>query len=395
MKGTRINNLEEYLKDLISEKGKISSKDFITACLYGDNGYYTYTRNLRNAYFKDFATAPLSHPLFGYLISIFLDKLISSFKQTDEITIFEFGAGNGTLAYDITNGLEAIRQKNYKYVAIDITESNSIFPVINDLKNLDKSNGIILSNELFDALPHHLFYVKDGNVFEKYVEINNNKFSEILDEPSDDCIEKRLSDITYNLDNIQGEIMCKKHQMVNKFISVLDKGYILSIDYGMKEKDLFYNGKKNSFMSVINNHNFEDEYFHQPGLSDITFQVDMEDLNKEFEKIGFSNLFISSQRQFLYNLGLGESLVHLSNLGLNREEIIKNRYAINQLIKPNGMGNYFVRLDSNFDSSISLNEGEINQDFIKMIPLLDEFPQRFELPSIYKQNIIVGEELDK
>ena len=263
------------------------------------------------------------------------------------------------------------------------------------MKNLDKSNGIILSNELFDALPHHLFYVKDGNVFEKYVEINNNKFSEILDKPSDDCIEKRLSDIGYNLDNIQGEIMCKKHQMVNKFISVLDKGYILSIDYGMKEKDLFYNGKKNSFMSVINNHNFEDEYFHQPGLSDITFQVDMEDLNKEFEKIGFSNLFISSQRQFLYNLGLGESLVHLSNLGLNREEIIKNRYAINQLIKPNGMGNYFVRLDSNFDSSISLNEGEINQDFIKMIPLLDEFPQRFELPSIYKQNIIVGEELDK
>ena len=299
------------------------------------------------------------------------------------------------MAYDITNGLKAIGQKNYKYVAIDINESNSIFPVINNLNHLNKSNGIILSNELFDALPHHLFCIKNGNIFEKYVELDNNKFSETLDTPSDTCIENRLSEISYNLDNTQGEIMCNKHRIVNKFKSVLDQGYILSIDYGMKEKDLFYNGKKNSFMSVINNHNFEDEYFHQPGLSDITFQVDMEDLNNEFENIGFSNIFISSQRQFLYDLGLGESLVHLSNLGINREEIIKNRYAINQLIKPNGMGNYFVRLDSNFDSSISLNEEEVNQRFIKKIPLLAEFPQRFELPGIYKQNIIIGEELDK
>ena len=59
------------------------------------------------------------------------------------------------------------------------------------------------------------------------------------------------------------------------------------------------------------------------------------------------------------------------------------------------MGNYFVRLDSNFDSSISLNEEEVNQRFIKKIPLLAEFPQRLELPGIYKQNIIIEEELDK
>ena len=172
-KGLASINSEDYLRTLISRQGKISCKDFIEVCLYGKNGYYTHTRNEKNAYFKDYATSPLTHPLFGYLISIFLDKLIQSFNTKNEVKIFEFGAGNGTLAYDITNGLKAIGQRNYKYIAIDRSESKSIFPVIKEVDNYPKSESIIISNELFDAIPHHLFSVQNGEIFEKYVEIKN------------------------------------------------------------------------------------------------------------------------------------------------------------------------------------------------------------------------------
>jgi len=202
-----------------------------------------------------------------------------------------------------------------------------------------------------------------------------------------------LQKISTKLIDVEGEILCKEYNIANKFHSLLKTGYILTIDYGMREKDLFYNGKKKTFMNVINNHNFFDDYFYNPGLSDITFQVDMEDLNEEFKDINFSNEFISSQRQFLYQLGLGESLVSLSKLNLKSDETIKNRYAINQLIKPNGMGNYFVRLDSNFSNSISFDEIEINRNFIENFPLLEQFPQRFELPGMYKQNIMINEDL--
>jgi len=90
-----------------------------------------------------------------------------------------------------------------------------------------------------------------------------------------------------------------------------------------------------------------------------------------------------------------EKIKKKENLNLNLEEMTKNRYAINQLIKPNGMGNYFVRLDSNFPNSISFDEIEINKDHLKMFPILEPFPQRFELPGVYKQNMIVGRELNK
>ncbi len=336
----------------------------------------------------------MTHPLFGYLIAIFLDKLIQSFNSKKEITIFEFGAGNGTLAYDITNGLKKIGQKNYKYVAIDLSESKTIFPVIKKIDDLSKSNGIIITNELFDAIPHHLFSMQNGEIFEKYVEIKNGKFIETLDSPSDQCIKKRIEKVSTNLVDIEGEVLCKEYNIANTFNSLLKKGYILTIDYGMREKDLFYNGKTKAFMNVINNHNFYDDYFYQPGLSDITFQVDMEDLSQEFKNMKFNNEFISSQRQFLYQLGLGESLVSLSSLNIKSEDVIKNRYAINQLIKPNGMGNYFVRLDSNFSNSISFDEIEINRNFIEKFPLLEQFPQRFELPGMYKQNIIINKDLN-
>ena len=120
----------------------------------------------------------------------------------------------------------------------------------------------------------------------------------------------------------------------------------------------------------------------------------MKDISDDFNEIGLINKFIMSQRQFLYNLGLGECLVALSKSQMGSEKINKNRYAINQLIKPNGMGNYFVRLDATDNCNFSLEQLQIDNKLYDNIPLIEEFPQRFELPGIYKQNIIVQEEFN-
>ncbi len=322
-----------------------------------------------------------------------MDHLIKSFNTDEKITIYEFGAGNGTLAFDITKALSFFDQKNYTYKAIDRNESNYIYKVEN-YKNFNKSKSIILSNELFDAIPHHLVSIIDGKIYEKYVELKNDKFNEVLDLASCNCIEKRLKKINEKITNADVEIMCKDYQVKEQFQSIISEGYVLTIDYGMNEKDLFYSGKKKSFMSVINNHNFYNNYFFSPGKSDITFQVDMKDISDDFNEIGLLNKFIMSQRQFLYNLGLGECLVALSKSEMAPEKINKNRYAINQLIKPNGMGNYFVRLDATDNCNFSLEQLEIDNKLYNNFPLIEEFPQRFELPGIYKQNIIIQEEFN-
>ena len=117
---------DNFIKEKILEKGRISSKDFIDLCLYGEEGYYTYSRKNKNVYFKDYATSPLTHPVFGYLLSNLIYNLIGSFHSEENINIIELGAGNGTLAYDIKKSLNTLGCKNFSYEPIDKLSSNSV-----------------------------------------------------------------------------------------------------------------------------------------------------------------------------------------------------------------------------------------------------------------------------
>ena len=200
--------------------------------------------------------SPLTHPVFGYLLSNLIYNLIGSFHSEENINIIELGAGNGTLAYDIKKSLNTLGCKNFSYEPIDKLSSNSVEKIYtHNEKKIEKANGIIISNELFDALPHHLYEIKNNEVYEKYVIYKNNKYEEILDKPSDSCISKRIKKIDKSFDNVVGEVYCSENTIFDSFIDYLNKGYILTIDYGLNEKDLFYNGKKNSNVSVINDHN--------------------------------------------------------------------------------------------------------------------------------------------
>ena len=241
-------------------------------------------------------------------------------------------------------------------------------------------------------MPHHLFVIKKNKLYEKYVELKGDQFIEVLDEPSDNCIQNRISLIEKNIDNSTGEIYCEANSIFDLFKSNINKGYILTIDYGMNEKNLFFQGKKYNNFSVINDHNFYKDYFYKPGLSDITFQVDIKNLFRNYELLNFSNKFLTTQREFLFELGISEILKKLSSSKKSFEEININRFAINQLIKPNGMGNYFVSLHSNFNNSFSLNNLNIEKKCFDEIPYIKEFPQRFQLPGIYKKNNIIKED---
>jgi len=337
----------------------------------------------------------LTHPVFGYLLSNLISNLIDTFDNKEIIKISEFGAGNGTLAYDIKKSLASFGYKNFSYEAFDRSITDSVEKVERfDPKKIKKANRIIISNELFDALPHHIFEIKNKKIFEKYVEFKNNKLIEVLDEPSSNCscIINRINRLSKPIDNCVGEVFCSKNSIFQSFKSSCDRAYIISIDYGLNEKDLFYKGKKKSNLSVIHNHSFYDNYFYKPGYSDITFQVDINELLNNFENINFKINYLGNQREFLFNLGIGEILGKLSSLSTANEEINYNRYAINQLIKPNGMGNYFVTIHSNFNSNFNFLDIKYNNKFLEKIPLIEEYPQRFELPGVYKKNTIIKED---
>ena len=362
--------------------------------MYGEDGYYTSKRLDENIHFRDYKTSPLTHPVFGFLISIFLSYLINNLNNSKTVQITEFGAGNGTLGFDIIEHLDNFTNTKFKYNAIDRVESdNSLIKTTLANKLEDNVEGIIISNELFDAIPNHLFKISENKVLEKYVELKGDNFIEILDEPSDKCIENKLLKINNLPNNFTGEIRCKDNEIFKQINSHIEKGFILTIDYGMSEKQYFNISNKNGLLSVINNHSSDNNYLRNLGNSDISFQVDLEDLDSDLNKINFNKIFLMSQREFLIELGILDILKNISRKNLEYDKIIKNKYSINQLISPNGLGNYFVSLHSNFNCDVDLGKIKIKDN--TTIPLLNKFPERFDLPGIYQKEIIFKDNLGK
>ena len=182
--------------------------------MYGEDGYYTSKRLDEAIHFRDYQTSPLTHPVFGFLISIFLSHLINNLKSSKIVQITEFGAGNGTLGFDIIEHLDKLTDTNFKYNAIDRVKSeNSLIKTTSANKLDDNAEGIIISNELFDAIPNHLFKISENKILEKYVELEGDNFIETFDDPSDKCIENKLLKIKNLPNNFTGEIRCKDNEI--------------------------------------------------------------------------------------------------------------------------------------------------------------------------------------
>jgi len=233
----------------------------------------------------DFFTSPELDEAFGKSIAYFLKDYLDTF---DKPKILELGAGNGIMAKDILDVLDIpyiIYETSQRLTNIqkqNLKCKNVIW--IDDLDMLEPFEGIVLSNEFFDALG--IAPIKDKK--ELYIEPPK----EIWQEPHEDT--KMLIDIL-NLDNAYYELPIDSFYIYQKISKLLKKGYILSIDYGYKTSPYknTIRGYKNS--KIVQNI-YSDEIF------DITYMVDFSMLEKIGEYFGFKNVFLKKQREFLMEI---------------------------------------------------------------------------------------------
>ena len=162
--------LQEKIKNKISATNDklISFSAFMHMCLYDlDHGYYSSKKNQFGSQ-GDFFTAPLLGKIFSRSLT---KQILDCFLELDK-NIIEIGAGNGQLAKDLIVELteQNLDLKNY-YIqekSLILREQQQIFlknnlskdqfdkvQWINDFP--DNYNGVIIANELFDAIPTNVF----------------------------------------------------------------------------------------------------------------------------------------------------------------------------------------------------------------------------------------------
>ena len=318
--------------------------------LYWPNGGY-YRGPSPTGATGDFYTAPGAHPAFGALLCLQLYQMWRLLNCPNPFWVVEAGAGNAILSRDIVNFAPSLPHEfhcSLQYLCLDTSptiayDGAGVQPIATDRLPLSGIVGCILSNELLDAFPVHMVEKRDGRLLEVYVTLQDDRIVENLYEPSTLALQRRLDALDVQLaDGQRAEINLAMTSWLADAARSLNRGFLLTIDYGRKASELFSLSRFRGTLTTFYRHTQTDNPYVRVGRQDITAQVDFTTLQRLGKKFGLTNLAYLTQAQFLTTLGLRLWIARLPSFGLTQHQRDANRMGMLQLIRPEGMGDFKV-----------------------------------------------------
>ncbi|MED3561766.1 class I SAM-dependent methyltransferase [Bacillus xiapuensis] len=341
-----------HLKKIISESPNryISYADFIAAALYHpDFGYYM-KEKVKIGRDGDFITTSNFSDVYGRLIAKWFSKICREF---DLPPVFcEIGAGNGRFAYAFLKEWYESVQIPIEYIIVEsspfhrklqIELIGSFYPVI-QLESLDEINGLegmIFSNELFDALPVHVIEKQNGKIFEVMIGIESNELFEKLVPLANSEIIQFLSESNLGLkENQRMEVPLTMGKMLQDISISITKGFVVSADYGYTDEEWTQPQRLKGSLRGYYQHRMIDNILQHPGEVDITTHIHFDQLIHQGEQVGLNFVLKLRQDEFLLKAGILEELENHFDPNPFSEQSKRNR-AIRSLIMPSGISSYF------------------------------------------------------
>ncbi len=288
---------------------------------------------------SDFVTAPELSKWFGRTLA---KQVAEALEATHTDTVWEFGAGSGALALQL---LEALGNKVKRYTIVDVSGSlrarqqTTLSAYIDKVQWVDalpeQISGVVLGNEVLDAMPVQLLYRKNGSWYERglvwEMQDLDSKVSAELVSSADKASQKNLQALKWNdrvTDarppiEIEGEhnYLTEIHLQAHAFIQTLaDRllasqkstgkgGAVFLIDYGFPEHEYFHPQRNMGTLMCHQLHCADPDPLSDVGAKDITAHVDFTGIALAAQDAGLHVLGYTSQAHFLINCGLLEPLV--------------------------------------------------------------------------------------
>ena len=361
-------DLERRIRERIESDGPITFAEFMDEALYGDGGYYTRPRRISPD--GDYFTSPSSHPAFGALIAVQLRDFWELLGQPDTFDAVELGSGDGTLSRDVVDYARLLGggfPEALKYTEFNRTTSDpGALPV--------SITGCVLSNELLDAFPVHRFVIDGGEVLELYVGVDDGVLVESVGPVSQPEIAERVTPFISDLpDGYRGEVNLELWEWADRVAGILERGYVLTIDYGEMANELYRPGRAEGSLRAYYRHTLSQNPFQHVGDQDLTAHVDFSAVDTELATAGFEATGITTQTAFLDRLGIRSLLDHLPGLGLPASEIDRNRMPMLWLARPDGLGRFKVAFHTRGvegRSPIGLDSRGADHDSLLLPPVL-------------------------
>ena len=335
-------------------EGAIPFVRFMTLALYHpEYGYYTSSRE-KIGLAADFDTSPSIHPIFATLLAKQIIQMAQSL-DCEVISLIEFGAGDGTLCRGILDFIQESAPALFCKIVYIIIETSPSFrsrqrdrllpayaQVVQWKDEMpERVIGIVLSNEFVDALPAHRLRVENSTLKEVYVTLKNNLFSEVLGAPSDPALLAYFNRLCLPNGSFDLEINLLALDWMQKISLGLQKGFVITIDYGYPEKQLYSPLRKRGTFLCYYKHTVNENPYQHIGEQDMTTHIDFTALARVGKEGGLSVIGFTDQTGFLMGLRIDQEMQRYADQMEESDEARRHFLAMKELIAPDKMGRPF------------------------------------------------------
>jgi len=349
-------------------RGWIPFSEFMQMALYAPSfGYYSSELRKFGAD-GDFITAPEVSPLFAQCIARQVADVLAGMAEPK---VMEFGAGSGIMAADVLLELERLEALPVQYLILELSASlkqrqqdtikNKAAHLLDRVVWLnalpaEKFHGVVVANEVLDAMPVECFRINGDAVEALQVHCKNNQLSSEY-KAADESVEAAVRTIEQRIETKLPDGYCSEFNpaiagWLQSIEAVLEQGMVLLIDYGYAAPEYYHEERRMGTMMCHYQHRAHADPLWYPGLQDITAFVDFTDVAYSAVDAGFDVSGYTSQAMFLMACGLGD---------LHQQQVtdeVKNQVRLAQQIKtltlPSEMGERFkvMALTKNYDEAL-------------------------------------------
>ncbi|KVQ98941.1 class I SAM-dependent methyltransferase [Burkholderia ubonensis] len=352
--------LAAQLRDEIAAAGGWLPFDrFMERALYAPGlGYYSggarkFGRRADDG--SDFVTAPELSPLFAQTLA---RPVAQALAASGTRRVMEFGAGTGKLAAGLLAALDALAAELDEYLIVDLSgelrerQRDTIAAAAPGLASKvrwldalpERFEGVVVGNEVLDAMPVRLFAKADGAWRERGVALDARQAFVFEDRPAAPAAPADVPPALAALDADAGDgYVTETHEAALAFTrtvcTMLARGAVLLIDYGFPAHEYYHPQRDRGTLMCHYRHRAHDDPFLYPGLQDITAHVEFSGIYAAGVATGADLLGYTSQARFLLNAGITDVLAAIDPSDVHA--FLPAANAVQKLISEAEMGELF------------------------------------------------------
>jgi SAM-dependent MidA family methyltransferase len=359
----------ERVRDAIDAgSGWISFERFMEIALYEPGlGYYS-AGAAKLGSGGDFVTAPEISPLFSRCVANQCREIL---EHVGADGILEIGAGSGVMAADLLSELAARGCPPERYSILEVsadlrqrqreTLTARVPQLVERVHWLDalpeEHRGVVLANEVLDALPVQRFRMRgtDINALGVTWQLGRLDWSETRAEPSlDETVRRIEANVGASLpDGYTSEVNLRLSPWLGSIGAMLREGVALFIDYGLPQRQYYRPDRREGTLLCHFRHRFHDDPLINVGVQDIGAWVDFSAVAAAAVNAGLGVAGFATQAHFLIGNGIEQLLAAMEREGLPARVQLARQAML--LTLPGEMGERFkvIGLAKGFDRPLS------------------------------------------